>query len=133
MRFLLQLLRGVAIQNLLNLCQGLGLILLHQDIQRQQFQVVVLQCFGLDGFAILCANLDLQCAAFMVPAAGRKLVGQFGTGLKRNFCVPLFVLRVGLPVESAVGVVAMLVGNHGEDCFRIWPAAIVDGAHSVRV
>ena len=45
----------------------------------------------------------------------------------------LLVFGVGLPVESAVGVGAALLGNAGEDGNRLGPAAAVDGTHSIGI
>ena len=86
--FLLQLFAGVAIENFLKLRQGLRFILLHQRIERQQFQIVVAPNFGLNGFAGLGLNLDLQRAALMDPVAGRKVAPQFGAGCERGIPMP---------------------------------------------
>src|ERR1035441_4399195 len=69
----------------------------------------------------------------MNPTAGGNVMAQLGASVERAAGLILLVLGIRLPVEGTVGVLAMLTGDLGEDCFRIGPAPFVDGARSIRI
>ena len=132
-RALLQRFRGIAFQDLPNLCDRARLVLLHERIERQQLQVFILFRIGQDGLAAPGANLNLQRAALVDPAAPGKVAAQLDAGFKRGLRFSLLVLRIRLPIQSSIGVVAALPGHLGEDADGIGPAPFIDGARSIRV
>ena len=131
--FLLELFRGIAIENLLNLGQCARFVLAHHRVQRQQLHVVALAGRELDGLAAPGANLNLQRAALIQPAALGIVASQLGAGRERMAGLAQLVLGIGLPIEGSVGVLVMHAGDPCENGHRVGPAAFVDGARSIRV
>src|ERR1700722_13788045 len=130
---LADLIRPVALENLLNLRQGAGLVLMHERVEREKLEVFVLDGRGLNRLAGVGADLDFECAAIFEPGAGGKTGAEFGAAGESAIGVALLVFRISLPVEGAIRVGLVLDSNTREDADGIGPAAFIDGACSVGV
>ena len=79
----LQLLRLVAAQDLLEDWHCLRLVLLHEGIQRQQFEVLVRLSLWRYRMAALAADFNLKSTTFVQPPALCIILPQFAAGVQR--------------------------------------------------
>ena len=129
--FLLELFAGVAVEDVLDFGQRARLVLAQHGVERQQLHIVAGLGVDLDGLAVLGVNLHFQSAAIFDPAAFRIVGAQGLAAVLRRFQLAQLVFRVGLPVESGVGMLAMLAGYLGEDLDGVGPASLINGARAV--
>ena len=121
----LQLVRLVATQDFLQDRHRLLLVLLHQRIQGQQLQVLVGLSLRRYGLAALAPDFDLQRATLIQPPALRIALPQFAACAQRIRRLSFLIFRVSLPVERALGVLAMHLRHAIEQPHRVGPAALV--------
>ncbi len=98
-----QLRRGRSLQQLLEKRHGLSGSEFSSAIERQQLQVFVVLVIRIDWLTRLPPDLHLERLCLFQVAALRIGLGQFGDRRQRFRALAEAILRVGLPVESAVG------------------------------
>ncbi len=101
-RALLEPLGLLSLQNLLKDRQGIGVPALHERVQGQKLEFLVLFCLRLDGSPALAANLDLQRAAVLDPVTLGLALAKTGTSFKCIGRTALFIPDVRLPVERCI-------------------------------
>ena len=130
--FLLQRFAGIAVQNCLNLLESPRLVLAHHGVQRQKLHFIALPRLNLHRLAGLNPNLNHQCVAIVDPAAFGIAAAQFRAAILRRLELAQLVLRIGLPVERPIRMVAMLGGHARKVPDRVGPPGFIDGPRSIR-